>query len=84
MSFGEDCEPLDRHDVVNDPFYNLYQQGKWANREVKMAKTFLKPLAYYNKRDDHSAARIARLVGPKRAWKRPKISEEEVHRAVFA
>ena len=43
--------------MVNDPFYNISKQGKWANRDVRFAKTFVKPLAYYNKKDDHSEAR---------------------------
>ena len=43
-----------RHDNLSDPFYSKSKAGWWKRRHVRMAKTFLKPIAYYKKKDDQS------------------------------
>merc|ERR1719272_2480929 len=43
-----------RYDAENDPFYEATESKKFANRTVRMAESFFKPLAYYQKKDDNS------------------------------
>ena len=43
-----------KYDAINDPFYERHKSGWWQKREQRVADTFLKPLAYYKKKDDGS------------------------------
>jgi len=43
-----------KHDAENDPFYEWSVSGKWKGRSVRMAETFLKPMAYYTRKEDNS------------------------------
>lgn len=41
-----------KHDNENDPFYDWSVSGRWKGRSCRMAETFLKPLAYYYRKED--------------------------------
>ncbi|CAE7286000.1 rluD [Symbiodinium sp. CCMP2592] len=51
---GRESAIMVKHDKVHDPFFTKQQQGWWKGRDVRMAKTFFKPLAYYRKESDGS------------------------------
>jgi len=50
----EGSQTMVKHDNLSDPFYSKSKAGWWKRRHVRMAKTFLKPIAYYKKKDDQS------------------------------
>lgn len=42
------------HSAHHDPFYEWSQSGRWAGRSVRMAETFVKPIAYYRREQDNT------------------------------
>eukprot|EP00747_Dinoflagellata_sp_TGD_P061167 gnl/TRDRNA2_/TRDRNA2_152394_c1_seq2.p1 gnl/TRDRNA2_/TRDRNA2_152394_c1~~gnl/TRDRNA2_/TRDRNA2_152394_c1_seq2.p1 ORF type:complete len:783 (+),score=164.24 gnl/TRDRNA2_/TRDRNA2_152394_c1_seq2:233-2350(+) len=43
-----------QHDPYNDPFFEWSKQGTWNNRNIRMAESILKPLAYYRRNEDNT------------------------------
>lgn len=43
-----------KHDSDNDPFFDWSNSGRLQGRQVKMAQTFFKPIAYYRRKEDGS------------------------------
>uniref|UniRef100_A0A7S1Q9C9 WW domain-containing protein n=1 Tax=Alexandrium catenella TaxID=2925 RepID=A0A7S1Q9C9_ALECA len=41
-----------KYDNENDPFYDWSSSGRWKGRSVRMAETFVKPMAYYFRKED--------------------------------
>ena len=52
--FGSHFLRMLRYDNLNDPYFSKHKAGWWKRRSLRKAKTFLKPLAYYKKKDDQS------------------------------
>lgn len=50
----EGTQIMVKHDALNDPFFGKSRSGWWKHRNIRRAKTFLKPIAYYRKKDDQS------------------------------